>query len=276
MWRGVVRIVPAVVAALILAAACGDDNTQAPQSSAIQVITTTGVIGDWVEVVGGDAVFARTLIPTGADAHTFQLTPRDIQAVAEADLVVLNGGGLESGFATAIRAAATGVILELADFVELAPFPEGLAHDHDDDAHEDEDQQGGEHEGAGQDDTQHEDDEPENEEHEEEQHGHEEGGLDPHFWLDPMLAIAAVEAIRDALIELAGGPDFGERAEAYAQELRALDAEVAQTLAALSSNQRAYGYFARRYDLEILGFVVGGPEAEPGEVRMIGSQGFES
>jgi len=101
---------------------------------------------------------------------------------------------------------------------------------------------------------------------------HEDDARDPHFWLDPERAIVAIERVRDVLIGLdpAGADGYRARAAAYLGEVRAVDAEVGALLAALPPERRvlvtfhdAYGYFARRYGLTILGFVVEGPEVEP-------------
>ena len=106
--------------------------------------------------------------------------------------------------------------------------------------------------------------------------------------MDIDFVIEAVEAIRAQLARLdpEGADGYRERADAYAAELRALDGEIAATLADLPEERRylvtfhdAYGYFAERYGLTILGFVVEGPEEEPaagaiaGLVERIGALG---
>ena len=139
--------------------------------------------------------------------------------------------------------------------------------DEDGDDHADED--GDDH--ADEDDDDHADEDDHGHD-EEDDHGHAHGSVDPHFWMDIDFVIEAVEAIRAQLARLdpAGADGYRERAEAYAAELRALDAEVADTLADLPEERRylvtfhdAYGYFAERYGLTILGFIVEGPEEEP-------------
>ena len=108
----------AVLASALLAAlaslACSDDD---PESERLQIVVSTQVIADWVNQVGGDLVNVRALVPAGADAHTFEVTVDDIRAVAEADLVVINGAGLESSYEEAVEENATN-LLELAGAVE--------------------------------------------------------------------------------------------------------------------------------------------------------------
>jgi ABC-type Zn uptake system ZnuABC Zn-binding protein ZnuA len=90
-------------------------------------------------------------------------------------------------------------------------------------------------------------------------------GDDPHWWQDPRNAILAVAAIRDALIEAdpKGRAVYERRAAAYTRRLRALDAQVARCLGRVPATERklvtthdALGYFARRYDIEVIGAVI--------------------
>ena len=63
-------------------------------SSAVRVVTTT-VFADMVASVGGDLVTVTSLVPKNGDVHTFEPKPADIRAVAQADLMVMNGLGLD-------------------------------------------------------------------------------------------------------------------------------------------------------------------------------------
>lgn len=93
------------------------------------------------------------------------------------------------------------------------------------------------------------------------------GTPDPHFWTDPGRMVDVVEGLEDALVEV-DGVDPGAvrgRAAAYLDELRALDAEMTQTFAAIPDQQRAlvtnhhvFGYLAERYDFEVVGAVIPG------------------
>ena len=118
----------------------------------LKIVVSTQVIADWVRQVGGEYVEVIALVPAGADAHTIELSVADIRAVAEADLVIINGAGLEASYEDAILENADHV-LNLAEAIEeagfeLAPFgATEMAHDdHDDhDDHGDEEMHDDDH-----------------------------------------------------------------------------------------------------------------------------------
>jgi zinc/manganese transport system substrate-binding protein len=60
-----------------------------------KVVATFTIIGDLVQAVGGDAVSVTTLVGPDGDAHVFEPRPSDVAAVAQADLIVANGLGME-------------------------------------------------------------------------------------------------------------------------------------------------------------------------------------
>lgn len=93
-----------LVAVLPLMAACGQGGG-APAGE-VRVVTSIGVLADFVRQVGGDRVAVTSLLPPGADPHTFQLSPRDAQAVAAADVIFVNGLGLEGPTLKVMKAAA--------------------------------------------------------------------------------------------------------------------------------------------------------------------------
>lgn len=99
--------------------------------------------------------------------------------------------------------------------------------------------------------------------------------LDPHSWLDLGLAQEQVNAIRDALIQAdpEGESEYTENAAAYNQELQALDEEYHATFEGAKNRafvvqHEAFGYLAKRYNLEQIS--VGGlsTEVEPSPARI--------
>lgn len=86
------RITAAIAASLLLIVA-------APMARAneakLHVVATISLLSDLVRQVGGDRVVVTSLVGPNGDAHVYEPTPADVQAVAKARLVVVNGLGLE-------------------------------------------------------------------------------------------------------------------------------------------------------------------------------------
>ena len=91
------------IALVLLAAACAADQPQAPGSTAPKVVTTLPLFADLILQIGGDRVEAFALLPSGADPHTFDPSPRDIERIRAADVVIVNGLGLETPALRVIR-----------------------------------------------------------------------------------------------------------------------------------------------------------------------------
>ena len=96
---------------------------------------------------------------------------------------------------------------------------------------------------------------------------------DPHWWQDPRLAVRAVDAIAKTL-----GADASPGAAAHKREIEATDRAIAACMQRIPADRRklvtnhdAFGYFARRYDIEVLGSIIPGRSsaAQPsaGDVR---------
>jgi manganese/iron transport system substrate-binding protein len=64
-------------------------------SGKVRVVTSAELFADFIRNVGGDRVQVTALVPGHADPHTYEPVPRRVQDVANADLVVINGVGLE-------------------------------------------------------------------------------------------------------------------------------------------------------------------------------------
>jgi ABC-type Zn uptake system ZnuABC Zn-binding protein ZnuA len=64
----------------------------------LDVVATTPVVADFVRNVGGDRVHVVQILKPGVDPHDYEASPADIQAIADADLVVKSGVGLEAAW----------------------------------------------------------------------------------------------------------------------------------------------------------------------------------
>ena len=108
-----------LLAATLLLGACGGNAGSAPTTGGparLIVVTTSTVFADLVRNVGGERVTVTSLVPKGADVHTYQATPNDLRAAAGASLFVMNGLGLDDWLAGTITAANnTAPILRLGE-----------------------------------------------------------------------------------------------------------------------------------------------------------------
>ena len=246
--------VGAALSSLVLVAGCnGSAASPSPSESTgaaadYTVIATTSVFADLAQLALGDNVTIETIIPAGVDVHTFEPSPADAQKLAGADLIVMNGLGLDEWALSLLEAAGKSEedVLELAEGIDESNawvYLEGEEHD---------------------------EEEGKEEAEEGEEHGH--GGSDPHIWLDPKGAAIYVDRIAARV-----AAELPERAaeiesarDAGLAEIAALDEELRVGFAAVEASARkivtfhdAFGYFARAYGIEIVGVAVEAPGQEP-------------
>lgn len=67
-----------------------------PDAPPLKVIATYSILGDLVQNVAGDRIDLTVLVGPGGDAHTYEPTPRDSAALAEAAILFENGLMFES------------------------------------------------------------------------------------------------------------------------------------------------------------------------------------
>jgi ABC-type Zn uptake system ZnuABC Zn-binding protein ZnuA len=105
----------------VLAAGCsgsgGDRDTGGP---GLRVVATTTQVADLAANVGGDRVRVTSLLKPGIDAHDYEPSPADIDAIAHADLVVQNGVGLERWLGDTIESSGyDGPVVDTSQGVAL-------------------------------------------------------------------------------------------------------------------------------------------------------------
>jgi ABC-type Zn uptake system ZnuABC Zn-binding protein ZnuA len=220
----------AAVAALAFALpACGADEEPGAARERPIVVATTTQLGDIVRQVAGDAADVHQILQANTDPHEYEPRPDDIRAVAGAALIVASGSGLDSWIEDMVGAAG-------GDPAELELAPAHTPH-----------QLAGEHEGEG------------------EEHGHEGSAFDPHWWHDPRNVESAVAAIRDALSRVApaNAAVYRRNADGYLAQVRALDARIQACMDRVPAAERklvtshdAFGYFARRYGITVVGALI--------------------
>ena len=215
------RQLAVALAAAALAGACGGgaDGEAAPGTGGrLRVVATTGMVADAARRVGGDRADVVALMGPGVDPHLYKASEGDVSRLTAADLVLYNGLHLEGKMGDVLvklaRSKPVVAVSETVPQTELREPPEFA------------------------------------------------GQYDPHIWFDVRLWSATLDAIAAAYAEVdpAHADAYRQNAEAYRQELLELDAWVAQRVAEVPPERRilvtahdAFGYFGRRYGVEVVG-----------------------
>ena len=254
----------------------------AAESQSLQIVTTSNIVADWARQIGGEHAEVTALLPPGGDPHMFQPGAQDVARVADADLVVMVGMGLEAGWLDQLLEQARtdrAVVIDFEAFIDPLPYLplEGAEDSHGDEkGHEDHEDGHGHDEDVdenhadahGHDDGHGHDEEMDDDHghHEDaDDHHHEHGSEDPHFWFDPLRVRAAVTG----LAQVMGTADpehaeiYAERAARYGLELEELHGWITDQVSVLSAAQRvlvtshdSFQYFAQRYGFEVVGTII--------------------
>ncbi len=211
----------------LVTAACSTGPGSAGDGGRPVIVVSYPVLAAVVAEVVGDQAQVRVLMGNGADPHDWSPSAKDIAAVRNADLVVVNGLDLEEGLHDALaEAEAAGVpVFEATDHLTVRSLERGdgvPAKDHGDERH----------------------------------------GGDPHFWVDPVSMSSVVGGLATTLADELG-LDVTARATEVRAGLATLDEQTRTKVATLAETRRklvtgheSLGYFADRYGFEQIGAVV--------------------
>jgi zinc transport system substrate-binding protein len=210
------------------------------------VIASIYPLYDFARNVAGDRAEVASLVPAGVEPHDWEPSPQDLVQLQRARLFVYNGAGLEpwvDKLARDIRGSGV-VVVNATEGLPLMAAPRG-AHDR-----QDHKQASGNSKVR-------------------------EPAQDPHVWLDPILAKAQVERIRDGLASAdpANAASYAERARAYMAKLDALDAAFQSGLRDCARrdvvvSHAAFAYLTGRYRLFMLPVMGLAPESEPSPAEL--------
>lgn len=165
--------------------------------------------------------------------HDYQLQTRDMAMIEEADVLVINGGGMEQFMDKVTAQRADLPVIDAGEGISMLASGED-AHDH------------------------------------EEGHDHEGEVLNAHVWLDPALAAVQVQNIASGLA--AADPQnaqaYQANAQAYVERILAMNEEIAAQLAPFAGSEiitfhEAFTYFADAYGLVVAGVIANEPGEEP-------------
>jgi ABC-type Zn uptake system ZnuABC Zn-binding protein ZnuA len=214
-------LLAALVVATLVAAGCGTGTGGTP--GRLKVVASTTQLGDFVREVGGPAVDVHQILAPNTDPHEYEPRPSDVSATAGAKLVVLSGNNLDKWMGKVVEeAGGSPRVLTIAPGHTPQRVPGETS-------------------------------------------GSEASRFDPHWWHDPRNAESAVQAIAAALqrADPTHRAAFARNARRYLARLRALDAGIARCFATVPASRRklvtdhdAFNYFARRYDIAVVGAVI--------------------
>ena len=201
-----------------------------------------------VREIAGDLLVVESLVPPGANGHTYEPVPSDAVRAATADLYIENGMELNEAVSSFVRANYPAGTPEVT-LSEVIPSGEVLSSD------------SAEQIAA---------------------HGHSHS-FNAHFWTDPMYAVLYAQRIRDALSALDPGNAavYLQRAADFVARLEVLDGRFRAAIASIPDANRklvvyhdSWSYFGRRYGIPVVGAIQPVSFAEPSaeEIRRMVDQ----
>ena len=262
-----------VAATLALSACSTGGPAEGTGDGALRVVATTTQLTDFAAQVGGDDIALTGLLTAGASAHHFDPSPADLLELGRADVLIVNGAGLETFIDSAVESSGfDGTIIVASDGIDLHEAEEitaeGLGavdHDHDGDGVADHAADVHADEAAGATEESHD--------------GHDHGDVNPHLWTSPEYAADMVTEIAAGLA--AADPEhaegYADRAAAYVAQLDALDAWIADQFAlvpeadrVLVSGHDSLRYYLHDYDIAFAGSILPSFEdnAEPSAAQI--------
>ena len=203
----------------------------APPQAHLSVVATTTFLADVTAAVAAGRADITTLIPAGKNPHAYQPTPRALVTLERADIVFVNGLGLEETLLDTVTSVATGPVVTVSDGIKTL-----TGHSHGDDVSHNDDH------------AQDNQDPP-----------------DPHVWFSPVNILVWITNIETALraIDPAGAETYRANAAGYRAEIAELDRYIRRQVSTVPPHRRTLvmdhttlNYFARDYGFTILGSVI--------------------
>ena len=241
---GIVIMLAVCCAALLLA---GCKKAEEKPAVGLQVVTTLFPLYDFARTIAGDKAQVTMLLPPGVEPHTFEPRPEDMIRISRAGLFVYTSKYMEP-WAEKIITGIDNKKLRVVNAGERVTYQPAMAE------HEHGHKESGEHDGH-----------------------HDQKIMDPHIWLDFANAALMVDTILDGFVaaDPANAAVYRQNAEPLKKRLAALDLRYRDILSSCSTKKilhgghYAFGYLARRYNLEYHALSGISSDAEPSAERMV-------
>ena len=221
------KILSLVLVSVMLLTACGRQPAAGPEDDGVlRIVATTYPVYLFANCLAeGIEGMQVELLDTGSTSclHDYNLTVNDMKKLERADVIAMNGAGLEEFLEDALH-TSNALLIDCSEGVELL---ENESHHHD--------------------------------EHDHSHDGHDHGHFDPHYWMDPMNARVMVRNLAEALagVQEEHGEIFARNCEDLEIFLRTLhhnlENMVGDTeISGLITFHDGFRYFAHAYDLPLL------------------------
>ncbi|CZR08989.1 metal ABC transporter substrate-binding protein [Trichococcus collinsii] len=232
-----------LLGAVALLAGCGtaESTTENTGSDKLQVVTTFYPMYDFTKQVAQDDADVSLLLEAGMEVHSFEPSSQMIAEIQDADVFIYNSPEMETWVPGVLASIDTSdmVVICASEAITLLEY-EGEAHAHD-------------HESEGEDtDT---------------GHTH---TVDPHVWLDPVLAQKEVTTIAEGLADADAdhAENYLKNAGTYIGQLNELDAAYRDAFEGAKNRtfvtqHAAFAYLAARYELDQISVTGLNAESEP-------------
>lgn len=233
---------------MIVASACSKDENSKKDENLLKVYTTIFPLQDFTEKIGGEYVDVASAIPIGADAHSFEPTTKDIVQIAESDMFIYNGVGMEGYISKMVNTLKNEkvTILDASKGISTINGEKYIL----------------------------EDDHTHAEEVESDSHNHA-SSEDPHIWFDPLRAKEQAKIIAAALSKAMPEKEeyFQTNLKKLEEEFDALDKEYIDALQNVEEKEilvshAAYSYWGDRYGIYQIAVTGLSPSNEPSQKQL--------
>jgi len=120
-----------LASSMLTACAPAGQPSSEPATSKLKAMATTTIVGDVVKAIGGDTIDLTVLLPVGADPHDFEPTPQDVVKIAAAQVIFMNGAGLEEFIEPLLKNAGDQAkLVSVSEGIQLLDAVHGEEEEH--------------------------------------------------------------------------------------------------------------------------------------------------
>jgi len=122
-------LVLAWIGFLLLSACTPQSKPEVPGEGELRVVVVNSTLADIAKNIAGERLEIEVLVPADADPHTFQPTPQDVAKIAESQMLIANGAGLEEWLQEVIdNAGGERLVVEAAQGLPINEARPGDPH----------------------------------------------------------------------------------------------------------------------------------------------------